>query len=177
MNKIYIGIDCGLDGGIVTIDERGQIIDKRIMPTVEAGKGRKIDLHELDRIFMNCGFLNSDNERPTIIIENPGHHAPSASGLRSMTYSFAVTEMACVANSLRYHDLLSQKWQKEFWSKPKMPKGKKFDTKAAALMAARKLWPQEEWRMPSAKTGKLLKNPHDGIVDAALLAEYARRKF
>ena len=177
MNKIYIGIDCGLDGGIVTIDERGQIIDKRIMPTVEDGKGRKIDLHALNSLLDLASGSALNNDSATVIIENPGHHAPSASGLRSMTYSFAVTEMACVANSLRYHDLLSQKWQKEFWSKPKMPKGKKFDTKAAALMAARKLWPQEEWRMPSSKTGKLLKNEHDGVVDAALLAEFGRRKF
>ena len=93
-----------------------------------------------------------------------------------MTYSFAVCEALCVAHGLRYHEVTAQKWQKEFWSKPKMPKGTKFDTKAAALAECKKLWPGNEWRQVSDKTGKLLKNAHDGICDAALLAEYGRRK-
>lgn len=169
-NKIYIGIDCGLDGGIVTLDSAGNIIYQRVMPVVEIGKGRKIDLHELsDFLQMRLG------KAPTIIIEQPGAHAPSAAGLRSMTYSFAVCEALCVAHGLRYHEVLSQKWQKEFWSKPKMAKGQKFDTKAAALAECKKLWPGNEWRQVGI-SGKLLKNPHDGVCDAALLAEYSRRK-
>ena len=99
-NKIYIGIDCGLDGGIVTLDSAGNIIDQRVMPVVEIGKGRKIDLHELsDFLQMRLG------KAPTIIIEQPGAHAPSAAGLRSMTYSFAVCEALCVAHGLRYHEV------------------------------------------------------------------------
>jgi hypothetical protein len=77
-NKIYIGIDCGLDGGIVTLDSAGNIIDQRVMPVVEIGKGRKIDLHELsDFLQMRLG------KAPTIIIEQPGAHAPSAAGALS----------------------------------------------------------------------------------------------
>jgi hypothetical protein len=87
-----------------------------------------------------------------------------------MTYSYAVIEALVVANGLKYHDILSQKWQKQFWTKPKMPKGQKFDTKGAALDVARKLWPKESW----LKTDRCTK-PHDGMVDAALLAEYGRR--
>lgn len=175
--KHYIGIDCGLDGGIVTLDSAGNIIDQRVMPVVAIGKGRKIDLAEL------CGFLfglnrdclGYDTKHATVILENPGHHAPSAAGLRSMTYSFAVCEALCVAHGLRYHEVMAQKWQKEFWSKPASMKGKKFDTKAAALAECKKLWPGNEWRQVG-KTGKLLKHPADGICDAALICEYGRRK-
>lgn len=192
--KHYIGIDCGLDGGIVTLDSAGNIIDQRVMPVVAIGKGRKIDLRALSDFFSKWAIrqmaqsngkvitegegyvIREGMESVTVIIENPGKHAPSASGLWSMTYSFAVTEALCVAHGLRYHEVMAQKWQKEFWSKPKMPAGVKFNTKAAALAEARKLWPGNEWRQISDKTGKLLKNPADGVVDAALLATYGMRK-
>lgn len=175
-NKTYLGIDCGLDGGVVTLDGAGNIIDQRVMPVVDIGKGRKIDLRALSDFFDAATGSALNGGSATVIIENPGPHAPSASGLRSMTYSFAVCEALCVAHGLRYHYILSQKWQKEFWSKPRMAKGQKWDTKAAALAEAKKLWPGNEWRQISDKTGKLLKNPADGVVDAALLAEYGRRK-
>lgn len=165
--KYYIGVDCGLDGGISILNTDGDLVSRKIMPTASKGKGRKIDVCGLADLFSRIGDLE---HRQTFIIENPGGHAPSAAGLRSMTYSYAVIEALVVANGLKYHDILSQKWQKQFWSKPKMPKGQKFDTKGAALDVARKLWPKESW----LKTDRCTK-PHDGMVDAALLAEYGRR--
>jgi hypothetical protein len=72
---------------------------------------------------------------------------------------------------VRTHEITSPlTWQKVFWTKPKMPKGRKFDTKAAALKAAKQLWPLQDWRKNSRCT-----TPHDGLVDAALIAEYGRR--
>jgi hypothetical protein len=67
--------------------------------------------------------------------------------------------------------VLSQKWQKTFWSKPKMPKGQKFNTKAAALNVANQIFPGAQW----LKSDRCTK-PHDGMIDAALLAEYGRRE-
>ena len=40
-------------------------------------------------------------------------------------------------------------------------------TKVAALAAANKLWPQQKW----IATNKS-KVPHDGMIDAALIAHY-----
>jgi hypothetical protein len=70
----------------------------------------------------------------------------------------------------RWHSIRPQAWQKTFWAKPKMPKGQKFDTKAAALRSANMLWPTEDWTKSDRAT-----KPHDGMVDAALIAEYGRR--
>ena len=164
----YFGIDCGLDGGITLIDQKGALISSMPMPTMPNGKGRKIDLIELSNLFREIGRHPSNQ---MFIVENPGGHAPSAAGLRSMTYSFAVIEVLLVSNILKHQIVLSQKWQKEFWSKPKMPKGQKFNTKAAALNAARQIWPEEKWLKSDRRT-----KPHDGLIDAALLAEYGRRK-
>lgn len=164
---IYTGIDCGLDGGISLIDTEGKLLQCMVMPTISNGKGRRIDLKALNEYFESASTYSIE----TFIVEDPGAHAPSAAGLRSMTYSFAVIEALLVAHKLRYITTPSQKWQKEFWSKPKMPKGKKFNTKAAALIAAQQMWPEEKW-LKSERCTK----PHDGMIDAALLAEYGRRK-
>ena len=162
--KTYIGIDCGLDGGIAIL--KNEILITAIMPTHKTGKGRTVDIRELEQTITS--WILSGGR---LIIEDPGAHASSASGLRSMTRSFAITETLAVTHKLPYQTVLSQKWQGEFWGRPKMPKGKKFDTKAAALTAARKIWPSHNWT-PTERAQK----PHDGMVDAALLAEYGRRK-
>jgi hypothetical protein len=164
----YIGIDCGLDGGICELDSAGNLTKMIVMPTVKIGKGRKINLHELSELFKI--FRGSGSCR--FSIENPGGHAPSAAGLRSMTYSFAVVEAFLVCNFLTYHEFAARKWQSEFWSRPTMPKGKKFDTKSAALSEAKKLWPGCTF----VKSDRS-KKAHDGLVDAALIAEFGRRKF
>ena len=69
------------------------------------------------------------------------------------------------------HEIIQpQKWQKAFWVKPKMPKGVKYDTKVAALSATNRIWPEEKW-LASPRCSKA----HDGMVDAALIAEFGRR--
>jgi len=138
------------------------------MPTAPNGKGRKIDLHTLAATIKE---ISRHPDQYTFIVENPGAHAPSAAGLRSMTYSFAAVETLLAAHQLKYHVVLSQKWQKVFWSKPKMPKGQKFNTKAAALNIVNQIFPGEKW----LKSDRCTK-PHDGMIDAALLAEYGRRQ-
>jgi hypothetical protein len=47
----------------------------------------------------------------------------------------------------------------------------KGDTKPAALAKAKQLWPEETF-LASARSTK----PHEGIVDAYLIAEYGRMK-
>ena len=166
--KTYIGIDPGLDGGIVEL--QGPHLDKRIMPTIKPGKGRKIDLSELKVMATFWQMAIYYNREIHVILEDPGGHAPSASGLRSMTYSFAVAEMLLVAFAIPYTIVRAQTWQREFWKRPTLPKGQKFDNKGAALAAARRIWPNEDWTKSERST-----KPHDGMVDAALLAEWGRR--
>lgn len=180
--RLSIGIDCGLDGGLVTLDDRSEIVAMEVYPAVKAGKGRVVDLAYLNRFIESAATSQFD---VSVCIEDPGGHAQSASGLRSMTRCFTAVEALCVAHKLRYHTFASQTWQKEFWKRPKMPiigykdpltKKKpirqKFDTKAAALLACGRLWPSQTF-LPSSRHRK----PHDGLIDAALIAEYGRRNY
>ena len=50
----------------------------------------------------------------------------------------------------------------------------KVDTKAMALIAAKRLFPTTVLTKPDSKRATV---PHNGIVDALLIAEYARRNF
>ncbi len=156
----YIGIDCGLDGAIVRMSDRKNE-DKIAMPTISNGKRREIDIDKLSSIFESWGLLDC-----VLVIEDPGGHAPSAAGLRSMTYSFAVIKTLTIVHRLPYHTVAARKWQSAFWSRP----SGKYDTKAAALKAATQIWPDDDWRR-----NERCKIAFDGFVDAALLAEYGRR--
>lgn len=161
----YIGVDCGLDGALVFIhnDEIHSMIE---MPTTKFGRKRLIDIDKLAHMF------NSDNKRKShvVIVEDPGGHAPSAAGLRSMTHSFAVIKTLLVANQIKHHCFHARKWQSDFFKKPKDFVGK-FDTKKAALESANKIWPNTDWRRTQRS-----KKPFDGFVDAALIAEYGRTR-
>jgi len=158
----YIGIDCGLDGALVTLNAEG-IVSMCDMPTKKEDKRRAIDIEALDEWFEQIRRATT-----VAVVEDPGRHAPSAAGLRSMTYSFAVIESLLVAHGIDYITVMARKWQKHFWARPKNVDGK-FDTKAAALVAANNIWTDTDWRRTTRS-----KKAFDGFVDAALIAEYGR---
>jgi hypothetical protein len=67
-----------------------------------------------------------------------------------------------------------KKWQADIWANvDKIYKtGKKIDTKKTSLMAAKRLFPNESFLATSRS-----RVPHDGIVDAALIAQYCKIRF
>ena len=163
---LYIGIDCGLNGGIAAVTDTGHVSFMETMPVLSKGKGNEIDILRCKEIIVNLLIVHPDAKAT---IENPGGHAPSAAGLRSMTYSFAVMKTIVVMRRIPHQEVLSQKWQSKFWTKQKTAKGTKFDTKGAALSVATRLFPNVDFRKNERSS-----KAHDGIVDAVLLAEYGR---
>jgi len=164
MERIYMGIDNGLDGAIV-VNINGVIENRWIMPTLKLGKGRKVDVLAIRDIISSWAFDNL-----AVLIERPAG-SQSVKPAVSMAQSFCTIETYMILNSVKYLDITAMSWQKTYWTRPKMAKGDKFDTKAAALVAANKIWPSTDWRKNDR-----CRVPHDGIVDAALIAEYGRRK-
>lgn len=163
MSKIYIGIDNGLDGGICALRPDGKILSVCAMPTSKLGKGREIDRISI-LIFLAAGDC-------AVIVEQPESHAPSAAALRSLWYNFGRLQEIVASSGFPFHPVKCREWQGEFWKRPAMAKGRKFDTKAQAAATARRLWPEQDWTKSERST-----KPHDGMIDAALIAEYARRK-
>ena len=166
MKRYFAGIDNGLDGGIVVLDEAGTISHREPIPTIKEGKSRRIDVTELDVQLSDLGNLPV-----SVCVEPAQSFSPGKSALCSTWRSWGLIESLLILRQIQYETVNPRKWQREFWTTPKMPKGKKFDTKAAALLAASKLWPSENWTKSDRST-----KPHDGMIDAALIAEYWRRR-
>lgn len=160
--KTYIGIDNGLDGGMAFLEEkRLQVFP---LPVTKAGKGRKLDLLVIERL------VRVESPNCFVLLEEPEPHAPAASALRSLWYGFGQLEALLTVLRVPFLPIKCRTWQREFFTRPQMAKGEKFDTKAAALVAAQRIWPRHDWRA----TERSLKF-HDGMIDAALIAEFGRR--
>lgn len=165
MEQFYLGFDNGLDGGIAALDRYSNLLAAFPMPTLQTGKGRDLDIREIETLIRQWPI-----EKSTIVIEAASKHSPGKMALCSTWRSFGVLETLAVCTGRSYHIVAPRQWQRQFWSRPPLAAGKKFNTKAAARAAARRLWPHSNW-LPSHRS----KKPHDGMIDAALIAEYARR--
>jgi len=157
---IYIGIDNGLTGGLVALsDHPGPPIASMPMPTRGKAKG-----NEVDAAAIRDWFFTLDGTTLTVVLETPGKHSPGAQALCSMWDSYGAIRGVLESCGIRHHRITPQAWQK------KMLVGcAKGDTKPAALAKCRQLWPAESW-LATARSSK----PHEGLIDAALIAEYGR---
>jgi hypothetical protein len=169
---IKIGIDPGKNGFICIMDDISDIgyIECRYYPIPVIGK--EIDLKGLNIIFENPKLKMGNIH---CVIEDV--HAIFGSSAKA-TFSFGwivgVLEAMLVAHQISYTKVKPKDWQKVMWEgipKQKKPNGRT-DTKAMSLLAAKRLFPNEDL----TATERSIK-PHDGKIDALLLAEYCRRKF
>lgn len=156
---IYIGIDNGLSGGIVAVSGPGIIEKLWTMPTRGKSKGNEVDAE------MMASFYDSWlRDEITVMIETPGKFAKGVQAISSMWDSYGATRAILESRGIRHHRITPQSWQKRM-----LVGCKKGDTKPAALARAKQLWPHETWLASSRCT-----KPHDGLIDAALIAEYGR---
>lgn len=160
MNRIIIGIDNGLNGALVAIsDHPGPPIEMWPMPTRGKTKGNEVDAESV------WSFIDKwDRVSVTVILETPGKHSPGVQALCSMWDSYGAIRGVLESRGIRHHRITPQIWQKKM-----LPGCAKGDTKPAALAKARQLWPSETW-LATPRCTKM----HDGMIDAALIAEYGR---
>lgn len=157
---MIIGIDNGLDGGLCAISEHsGSIIDKLAMPTFQRAGKREVDTKTI------LNWIRDLNTEPLIAIEEPLKHAKSSQAMRSMGISFGKILGMCESHELKVKPIQVLDWQKKMLGK--VPKSQ---TKVFALRKANELAPDEDWR----KNGRCAV-PHDGIVDAFLIAFYTAK--
>lgn len=174
---IVIGVDPGMNGAIVAMDITNNKIHKHIIPRIS--KNAPIDAHELADIFRHYHVMTCEKH---VIIEEV--HAMFGSAAKS-TFNFGFVcgqiRQCVVTLKMRYSMVQPKTWQKSLHEGipiiKKLKKGNKKetkDTKAMSLMVVKNLFPDIELRTPN-KSGGFYKNPHDGIVDALLIAEWGRR--
>jgi hypothetical protein len=155
---ITIGIDNGLTGGMVAVsDHRASIIGMSVMPVKGKAKGNEVDS---ERVFLF--LMQWPRKDITVILETPGKHSPGVMALCSMWDSYGAIRSILETRGYRHHRIAPQTWQKAVLGN--LEKGQ---TKPAALSRSKQLWPDESF-LATAKSTK----PHDGLIDAALIAYY-----
>jgi hypothetical protein len=158
---MIVGIDNGLDGGICAISAfSGDLIAYTGMPCKERAGKREIDTLKV------YGWIMDLNTDARILIEEPLKHAKTSQAMRSMGISFGKLLGMCESHVLTVEPIEVAKWQKAMLGK--VLKGQ---TKKVALEKAQAFEPEEQWlASPRCRV------PHDGIVDAFLIAQYGRFK-
>ncbi len=147
MERIFIGIDPGKSGGIAVI--------------YPDGKARTVPYSDYDLECL-CGLAKS--YQAVCCLEKVG--AMPGQGVTSM-FNFGVSygyiKGVLEAYRIPYQEIPPQRWKKEF--------GLNSD-KAASVEVCRKLFPDV-----NLLATERCKKPHDGMAEALLMAEYARRKL
>lgn len=164
----YIGIDIGKSGAYYIMGDDGSEIDRGPIPMIK----KEVDYHALNVLLEPYNMFNG-----MVVFEKLGViFGSSKKTAFSMGYQAGAIEMCCIANNLIYTMVPAKKWQEAmFEGQTKIyKKGIKgpLNTKAMALVAAKRLFPTTNLLMTEKSSV-----PHDGLVDALLMAEYARRKF
>jgi hypothetical protein len=161
---IIIGIDNGLTGGLVAISSfSGALVGSVVMPTQGKAKGNEVD----SRALLEWMSSISAHDCMTAILETPGKHSPGVQALCSMWDSYGSIRAILETRGIRHHRIAPQTWQKAI-----LGNVEKGQTKPAALSKARQLWPAESF-LATPRSSK----PHEGLIDAALIAEYGRKKL
>lgn len=152
MEKAYIGIDPGVNGGIAVIWEDGSVSTHKMPETYP-------DIYELIRT-----GLNLDEVFKVAILEDVGQGIPGQSSKATATFArhCGHLEMALYACGIRTEKVKPQKWQKYYSNTlGKSSECEKREWKNRLKGEAQRLFPD---------AGVTLWN-----ADALLMAEYGRR--
>ncbi len=166
--RFFIGVDIGKSGGYYIMNVEQKEIERGVMPMIK----KNVDWHTLNKILSKYKDFDV-----LVLFEKLNVIFGSSKKVAfSMGEQYGAVRMACVANGIPYMEVPPKTWQKDiFEGQVKITKiGSKsaLDTKAMALEAARRLFPSVNLFGTERST-----TPHDGLIDALLIAEYGRRKY
>lgn len=161
---LFVGIDPGKKGAAVALAEDGSVFSSLLLPHT----GKDFDVREfLGWIEQICWDSGEPLATVSVIIEALGsrpHARMGASSAITMGKNWGRLEGTLAGLKCRYDIVTPQKWQKEI-----CPGGG--DSKDRSIAACKRLVPALD-----LKPGRRTKD-HDGLADAACIAEYCRRVF
>lgn len=170
-HRFTIGIDIGKQGAIC-IQERDKDMITHKMPMIKT---------ELDYLKLYQLLEPYEGGNGRVIFERLGVIFGSSKQVAwSMGHQSGAVEMACVALSIPFIKVPAKEWQKAMFTgvdeitktANKLSKtGKPVrDTKAMALVAVKRIFPTLKLTFGDRATV-----PDDGLIDAVLMSEYAKR--
>lgn len=156
----YIGIDNGLQGGIVVLNEKGNIVSTHFMPIIHLEK-TEYDVFIIVKLLKDINKTYPENK---VFLEKA--HVRPIQGIRAaFTTGYGLGMMQAILTSLNmgYEVVNPTVWMKTVFEGNYNKENKKYST----IFSQRK-WPETDWRLG--------KNIHDGITDAACIAYYGYLK-
>jgi crossover junction endodeoxyribonuclease RuvC len=159
---IIIGIDGGLSGGLVAL-ENGRIKAMSVMPTMTvAGTSRREFLpNEIVR------WICAQTPDKVVFEQAQAFPGQGVVSMFSTGYGYGMIRGILAARLIPYTIVHAKSWQKVMFDGLN-----KEDTKVTAALVAAQLFPGADLR-GSEKS----RRTHEGIVDALLIAAYAHRTF
>lgn len=171
-DKCYMGIDPG-SKGYISVQYNGEFSFYSIEDN---------DLYQLSEIMAN--IRNSHANLACVMEHIHAIFGSSAKATFSFGEIYGKLQALLAANKIPYVLVQPKTWQKEMWQNSDMVVNykkvkvrgkdvtrKEVDTKATSINAAKRLFPNIDFRKSDR-----CKNLDDNKVDATLMSEYARRK-
>lgn len=155
---MIIGIDPGYSGGICFLNNRGEIEDLHTIPLTADGEVNFTGL---------IGIMSKVRGSDVVVLEDV-HSIFGSSAKSNFQFGRICGILRTVSEFTGAEIIMAppKTWQKKVWlEEDKVLKGKRTDTKATSLNAAKRIFPDVDFRK-SSRAAK----PHDGLVDAALIA-------
>lgn len=159
-NKIYIGIDNGISGGIAIIKNQ-KILEIIPMPIITGSNNR----NEYD-ILAIIKILEKYKKDSVMIIEK-AQAMPKLGTVQAFSFGKLYGIIISLACSLKIPYLIihAKTWQKEMFRDVSS-----VNTKQASIIIAKQLYPNQSFLATERS-----KKEHDGMTDALLLSVYAQR--
>lgn len=188
-----IGIDPGIDtGGIAVLYEDG--LEVTMTPRIGGLDKGDIDLVAISGIILDAmdRVESSGGGRVVVCVEDVhsvfgssassnfafGGRRREPNALFAMLVALSDRKRVYPSVMLSFEEVPPKTWQKEIHvTADKTYKASKLDTKATSIRAATRLFPNVSFTKPWSGKGKRPEKIQDGLCDAALIAEYARRKL
>jgi crossover junction endodeoxyribonuclease RuvC len=168
---IYVGIDNGLLGGIVAIDDKHNVIFAEPTPVIKEKKGKgyknHYDLMRMRELLALNPHAHVTLEKGQAIPMRPGGKTAgvSSSAMHGMGRGYGLWEGLLVGMQLRYSVVHPKTWQGA------VCRDVPGDTKTRAIITCQRELPGLDLT-PGKK-----KKPHDGMADAACMALFGLSKW
>ncbi len=158
---MIVGVDPGKDGALAAVDPDNTFLTITTMPLI---RGAKRDAYDLAKILdwlsgADHVFVESLQAMPLRFGGSLANHARG--------YSMGLFETACAALKKPITLVRPRDWQSVMLAGTSGD-----DTKQRSIVAVKRLFPEIDLRRTTR-----CKNDHDGMADAALIAEYGRRQL
>jgi Holliday junction resolvasome RuvABC endonuclease subunit len=170
MISTYLGIDPGLNGGFAVVS--GDTIRyKMAMPTLSFTTREGKTKTEIDRQAILSVLAMQPKHTHVAIEEQQAFRSQNITATCTTCRNYGILLMGLSFAHLFITEVPSDLWQAHFGI-VSVEKGEEKTTKEQAFHIAHALYPNADFRKSERS-----RNPHDGMVDATLIASYCQSLF